>query len=221
MAYIFPNDNPLLVQLLSIDTQRDTLRAQLSDEALYRTIADARTDEARVYAEENWKNRMNRRKMEKRICGYYTPPGPWDSDLDRYNEDEYIFELDDGYKGKLKRNGYLSWNGYVILPKGHPYANKHYLFFNYEAPKGFPLPDVELTFSEEGIFGFDHAHGHDVHPAPHKSVHKYSDYNNYNYASDGTGYLTFNAVKNEVIELAKYFHSLTKRKRTWAEVVTV
>ena len=104
--------------------------------------------------------RIARRKMEMKKFGSYTRPGLWDNDLDKYQEDDYIYPSKvDGYQIKLSRNGGLGWNGYVILPKSHDAIGISLFDLNLDC-------NFDLTFSKNNVFGFDHMNSHDVHPRP-------------------------------------------------------
>ena len=208
-------DNPLAQKLAQLDRERDVIRAALADEQLYAEMDYAKTEEYRKVATERWSLRVKRREREQQLK-QIVPPGHWDNDLDTYQDDEYLFDLEGGYGGRLVRNSYLSWNGYVILPDNHPFANKHYDFFHYEAPEGLPSPPCELTFGNGYMFGFDHAHGGDVTPHNPYCPYNYSEYNNYNLTSTGQGYLTFKAVKREVEALAEYFRELARNHSSLA-----
>jgi hypothetical protein len=215
MSYFLHSDNPLAQRLAELDRERDAIRAKLVDEKLKAEIDSATTEEYRNVATERWNLRIKRREKEQRLK-QIVPPGHWDNDLDTYQDDEYVFDLEDGYGGRLVRSPYLTWNGYVILPDNHPFANKHYDFFHYLSPEGLPHPPCELTFSNGYMMGFDHAHSVDVKPLNLYSADTYSQYNNYNISSTGQGYLTFSAVKQEVEALAEYFRKLARNHSSLA-----
>ena len=195
-------------ELMKADLKRDALRAYLSDDVLHKKIAAAKTYGERALATEAWERRIKRRIMEKSIRGAFTPPGEWDSDLDRFNEDKYKMPLEGGYTGLLWRNKYLAWNGYVKLPSTHSFANKDAHFFSYGIPEGLPVPPVKITYGADGIFGFDHAQADDVKPYQIHSLTDYVACNHFDTSNNGQGYLPFGTVLEEVRALAKYFRDI-------------
>lgn len=197
-------------ELAQLDVMRDSLRARASDVFIHKRIAAAKTEDERALAIRIWENRIQRRILEKKICSTVTPPGQWDYDLDTYNKEEYDLDLGEGYRGLLRRNAYLSWNGYVMLPETHPFINKSCFFFGYDAPDGFPEPPMEITFGEGRVYGFDHAHAWDTKPYQACSRLAYTEHNHYDASSNGQGYRDFRSVKLEVIQLADYFRMIAK-----------
>jgi len=78
---------------------------------------------------------------------------PWDDDFKNHPETEYKFEYN-GYQCELRKHPLFSnWNGYVTLPKTHPFYHKKYNNISDKI-------DVhgQLTYSRLGTFGFDTAH---------------------------------------------------------------
>lgn len=215
---ILRNTDDGIDELVHLDVIRDSLRARASDILIHRRIAAAKTEDERALAIRAWENRIQRRILENKICGTVTPPGQWDDDLDTYNKKEYEFNLGEGYRGLLRRNAYLSWNGYVMLPETHPFINKSCFFFGYEAPNGFPEPPMEITFAEGRIYGFDHANTWDIKPYQAYSRLAYTEHNHYDASSNGQGYKDFHSVKLEVIKLADYFRMIVKNNDMGAGV---
>ena len=109
---------------------------------------------------------------------------------DRQNHplDEYSFEYQ-GYRCKVKYGPMGNWNGYVQLPPTHRDYAKTYCDLESEI-------DIHggLTYSHEGEFGFDTAHGGDYMP----HLAKYG-------LSLGTHYWTYEEVVNETKRLADQF----------------
>ncbi len=157
-------------------------------------MSSTMTDSEKAY------RRECRHRNEYYRYGKATPAGPWDDDLDNYQEPRYEEEVDGGYKVILRRSQWLSWNGYVKLPSDHPCYNvSHYEFFN-RLPEGVPKPPMELSYGshkEPGVFGFDHTwQGRDFMPRwPFAQA-------------PGHTFSTYEMVREECIKLMKYFHDL-------------
>lgn len=195
MDYIkrIEKESQLSAKLRELDRQRDHFRAQFADLEL--------TDPATIA------KRKARREKEMDLYGHYIQPGPWDADMDEYQEDEYTFELSDGYTGRLVRGNGGTWNGYVKVPKEH-WAVSHdedYMDFWY----GKAVPQ-EITFHEGQTIGFDHSHYHDCMP---NGYPRYNHIDNWqgNRTSGNRGdylgpprFLGFEDVKAQVIELANF-----------------
>jgi len=109
---------------------------------------------------EHWHN--SRRNSERLCYGKATPKGPWDEDLTMYDRNAYRWDCADGYTIYTRRSPWLSWNGYVKLPAGHPLLGiNHYTFFEQLEGYGIPRSPVRITYGghkEPGVFGFDHTH---------------------------------------------------------------
>lgn len=131
-------------------------------------------------------------------------PGEWDEDIDLHPEQEYEF-ISNGYKCKVKRN-LCNWTycGYVYLSETHP---------DFKTKNVDTLPinvHGELTFGEDGIFGFDCRHMlmGDISP-----VDKTMQFNNptmfpnINFLNRKEHYWTFEEVKAETESMAEQFKS--------------
>lgn len=130
--------------------------------------------------------------------------GVWDKDIDKYPLDEYTFESTCGYICEIKRNNNWIYCGYVQLPENHPDFDKEYN----------DIQDIhvhgDLTFGENGKFGFDCGHilKGDISPQdetlkitnPMESTVLTSLHGNECYH-----YWTFDEVKNELENLANQF----------------
>ena len=132
-------------------------------------------------------------------------PGVWDSDIDLHPESEYVFESN-GYECKIKRN-LINWTycGYIKLPKTHPDYNKKYS----------DLEDIinvhgNLTFTEDGMFGFDcyHILKGDISPMDKTMDSKYGKFKSLStllYREEH--YWTYEEVKDEVESMTEQFKS--------------
>jgi hypothetical protein len=202
--------HPLAEELAALDAKRDLLRAQLADEDLLAKTKTARHHEEQWERLAEYRKRQKRRAAEKE-AGIVVPPSPWDGDLDEHppgTTREY--ELADGYKVRLLRNRFCTWNAYVTLPEGHPFANKEYNFFGMDRPDDLPSAPQELTHKEGNTFGFDHCHFHDIKPYwPHSSL-DYGPCNSYEPTKDTRDYRSHYHVKKDAEELADYFRRLAR-----------
>jgi len=123
------------------------------------------------------------------------PRGPWDDEPDTH---EWINRAS-GYDCFAQRSDITgAWCGYVGLPKGHPWWEKHYT----------QLPDLKihggLTFAgrfkdKHGVWGFwligfDCSHSWDYRPAMAAKVRSLG--------AQAGRYWTLGAVKREVARLA-------------------
>ncbi|NDE17640.1 hypothetical protein EBZ80_22210, partial [bacterium] len=146
-------------QLREMDRQRDHLRAQLADAAMRADLAhvdrefwisaEQRTAK-KAALEERITKRAKRRALEMERFGSYTRPGSWDDDLDLYQEPQYEETVGE-YTIRLVRARDLTYNAYVVLPKGHGAIGKSYDEVN-EA-----RPPVYLSYggpgAEVGVYG--------------------------------------------------------------------
>jgi hypothetical protein len=114
----------LIDQLRALDTQRDALRAAIADASLLCAEKPwgIRSDEeeAAWFAEQQEKvdRRAVRRAAEAPWAGVI-PPGPWDADLDKHLRGPVVWDLGDGYTGRLFRNMDGGWNYYITVPAGN------------------------------------------------------------------------------------------------------
>lgn len=236
MSYLIldPTCEALMKQLREADKQRDHLRACLADAALHVELKEVDRGlpwgitlerRAEIKAEREAAiqariaKRAARREKEMRIFGSYTRPGTWDVDLDNYQHDEYERPLDQavacGYSVRLVRARDLTWNGYVVLPAGHPAAGRDYDFFGHESPGGLPRPPQNLTHSatEDGrsVFGF--------YLTGIVKPRGYGDYTAHNfYSAEKTGYspladngsvhVDYAQMRGLCVELVDYFKGL-------------
>jgi hypothetical protein len=133
--------------------------------------------------------------------------GIWDSDLEKYPENEYFFMYKD-YECEIKRNIMTyTYCGYVQLPVDHPDYNESYL----------ELSDVKvhggLTFGNDGKFGFDCIHYNDISPI-FSSVKPYD--------SDQNGhYWTFEETKEEVEKLVDQFIERHNSRRRYSYICQI
>jgi hypothetical protein len=96
-------------------------------------------------------------------------PGEWESEPDEIQ----WTDAETGYQCWMKRSVMGSWNGYVCVPRGHPWHGLDYDTELAGSTTPEELTDVHggLTFAggwlDEGDwwFGFDCAHSTDVTPA--------------------------------------------------------
>ncbi len=199
------NTDHLFAELARLDAARDNALARISDEKLR---LEAEAPKAAEWAKKAWQKRQSRRAKENAAIARGTmthniPSGPWDRDLDEYQEKEYIVELEGGYKAILRRNIHWSWNGYVELPEGHCAIGKDYDLFCYECPVGVPSAPMELTYEDGDRFGFDHGHWNDSFPYREYIAMEYSYH-----AGQSKAYLSYEQVLEECRELAQYFRTL-------------
>jgi len=138
----------------------------------------------------------NKYFLRERRRDYYTrqgiivPPGEWDSDLDMYNEKEYLVHIPiKGYIGKIKRNIMLSWNGYVTVPEKHWSIGKDLSCYK------FPF---EITYHNEREIGFSHCHYYDKTPLDVFFGRE---------EDSGKKYTSFMEILKEVIQLAESIHN--------------
>lgn len=131
--------------------------------------------------------------------------GEWDSDIDSHPDPEYNFESN-GYVCKIIRN-LRTWTycGYVKLPLTHLDFNKKYR----------ELEDIitihgNLTFGEDGTFGFDchHILLDDISPLDKTMDSKYDKFKSLSIPLYGREhYWTYDEVKEEVESLTAQFKS--------------
>lgn len=221
-------------ELAKLDQERDIVRARMEDSDLeYATSSPAAAAEmmtTQEAAKERWIKRQSRRAWEQKKGSAVIPPGPWSQDLDDYHDENgYVFDLGDGYSGKLVRNDYASFNGYVTVPVGHPCVGLEYYYLNPESwdevvlPSNLPTPPIQLTFSmgDRNVFGFDHNGGSDITPIP-RGYPAYEEYNHYSRdlyrpLTEGRIYVDFGSAVTELKTLAAYFKTL--ERDYWPEIL--
>lgn len=153
----------------------------------------------------DWERRRSRRQVERRQGDVIIPNGPWDNDLDEYHgNQEYPVELPSelhskGYRAYACRNFYTwTWNGYVSVQSEHPFftvATNDELFNNFSS-KGITSPPQEITFIENGTFGWDHSRSHECCPVPRNSTEP-----------SKIGYIDFDGISRECVEFATWLAS--------------
>lgn len=207
MSFTIPCKHTLISELIKVERQRDHYRALLADADLntrFESIEFSDDTSLKAAWEAKIAKRTARRTKEMAEYGTYIRPGPWDDDLDDYQEQSYTESVGDGYSIKLNRHYDGTWNGYVIIPETHPYTNKKYEFF-YES--SLPRPPVGLTFSNWNMYGFYFG-----------SVRK--PYPDYSFFSPGThysaekmeygGHIGYDSMRKTCLELVEYFRTLVK-----------
>jgi hypothetical protein len=209
-------------RLAELDKERDKVRAELLDMALYEELSKPTSEYYHENLEIKIQKRRVRRAKELAMLGTYVRPGVWDVDLDTYPEDRYETEVGDGYKIRLNRARDLTWNGYVILPDDHPAIGKPYTFFSECPPHGFPYAPVNLTYGgvdpmnpiyplpERGVYGFyfDHA----VAPHPYYGEHSeyYTAYHLYS-IKDASNYIDYKSMYSHCLKLVEYFKNIAAK----------
>ena len=161
------------------------------------------------------------RRFSERERGIMIPPGPWDEDLDNYPQRSYEFDLGDGFTGKISRSLYMTWNGYVIVPKGHWSIGHNYTEHDQQLPKL-----ASITYHDDRTIGFDHCHSCDAKP-----LNTLIDLNRHNYwlpdPAKKESYTTYEMAIAEVKELANLLKGpnpyappkpAPPRFRSWAQV---
>jgi hypothetical protein len=129
---------------------------------------------------------------------------PWEHEP---NIEEWV-DADTGYKCTVMRHGTLGHlNGYVAIPKGHPFYGSSYDTLS-------EVIDVHggLTYSDEDkeagewVFGFDCSHAGDFSPKMVATMLQYTDTSIDHHMRDT--YRTFEWVKEEVVDLASQLKSV-------------
>jgi len=221
----------IVSELLALDRQRDELRAEMEDlDTEYPASSlEAATDYGMTLqvAEERWRKRQSRRAWERKHNIPLIKPGPWSQDLDDYHDDNgYAFDLGDGYSGRLVRNGYATFAGYIQLPEGHPCLGIR--FNNLSRPswtrapkteRAFPEPPVELTSDSQDVFGYNSAGPHTA-VSPLGCVYRF--YKEYPYYSkdlpfDNQIYVDFGSAVKQLKMMGEYFKTL--ERDYWVEIV--
>lgn len=131
--------------------------------------------------------------------------GVWDEDIDNHPEHEYIF-VHNGYQCKIERR-LSSWTycGYVQLPATHPDFDRSYDDLEY-----IISVHGNLTYGENGMFGFDchHILMADISPVDkmmNKKDPRFAALSSDLPFSRREHYWTFEEVKNEVESLVQQF----------------
>lgn len=196
--YIYSNSS---TDLLSLEVE--VLERRLRD------IKSIRQDElVDKLGGDKWIRRKSRRAMEIYTKSGMIPCGPWDEDLDlRHDDIEYEVKLPsefDGYRAYARRNFYTwTWNGYVTTPKNHTFRtlikNDDFMFF-YDQKIPF-LPPQEITYINNGTFGWDHARSHECCPCPRRGGQPHM-----------TGYIDFDGISQECIKVAEWLKACNEIK---------
>lgn len=135
--------------------------------------------------------------------------GIWDNDLDKYPEKEYNFTSVCGYECVIRRNMQWAYCGYVQLPKDHPYYDKNYNEIDDIYVHG------DLTYSADGLFGFDcyHITDGDISPVDETMRAKHPDMfpklSMFN--RNPPHYWTFEDAKRETENMAKQFFDIANK----------
>lgn len=125
---------------------------------------------------------------------------PWIKDREDHPLNKYEFEYN-GYKCIIifATNLFKHWNGYVIVPKKHPYYMADYSDIDSDivVHGGLTYSSTDLK-SEETTFGFDTSHIDDIvfddNNEPHWST-KFATYKTYEYVE--------HQIRNVVDQLQK------------------
>lgn len=196
--------------LRDIERQRDHARACLADADLQEKLKNAcwypegEGKEAYIAAlKAKIVKRATRRAKEMAEYGTYIRPGPWDDDLDDYQDGSYTEDAGDGYHIRINRAYDGTYNGYAILPPDHPYANKHCDYFH--RTEGVTKPPVSLTYNSQNMYGFYFMGG--LKPRPDYSVFSVESAFSYEKAEFG-GYIEYDSMKKTCLELVEYFKGL-------------
>lgn len=134
-------------------------------------------------------------------------PGIWDDDINKHPGDIYTFEHC-GYNCSIERNkSSWTWCGYVTLPANHPDFCK-------DCDRLEKIIEVhgDLTFGENGTFGFDTHHIRDGDMSPGDETTALKDgrmaammHDTQFISGRGKHYWTFEQVKEEVKRMAEQF----------------
>lgn len=217
MSHLFINPEYTAIekQLREMDRQRNHLRAQMADVALRANLTQGDREfwlspetraERKAALEARIAKRAARRATEMKRYGCYTPPGPWDDDLDNYQEISVEEDVEGGYKIRITRVYDLTFNAYVIIPAEHPVVGRDYDFFHDGA---IPSSPVTLTYggrldAKDGrTYGFYH---NSTSPLGDSRA-QYDPYNYFNTDKTG-GYVTFEVMRTDALKLVDYFKSI-------------
>ena len=200
--------DPLREKLLRLDMERNRIRAQMEDRELEHLANSERDASAKARAIERWTKRQDRRKWEQYSGFSPIPPGPWSEDLDNYHNSCYTIDLGDDYVGQLRRSSDATFNGYVILPEGHPLKGLDYRIYDQDSLLTLPCPPQEITFSDRDMFGFDHCHSWDVKPS--RVSLSYNRENYYDRPPSNERYVCYGDAVEEVKELGEYFKMIER-----------
>lgn len=216
----------IVAKLDALDRQRDELRAEMED--LDIEYPASSQEAATGYnltlqaAEERWRKRQSRRAWERKHNMPRIKPGPWSQDLDDYHDDNgYAFNLGDGYSGRLVRNTYATFAGYIQLPEGHPCLGIR--FDNLSRPfwikteRAFPEPPVELTSDSHDVFGYNSADPHRELSPLGCEYRYYLDYKYYSKDLPHQIYLDFGAAVVKLKMVCEYFKTL--ERDYWVEIL--
>ena len=207
-------------QLMQMEIDRDNLHARVSDSELFKS-GDSNAIRLRKIRREKEMARISQGLQQ-----HLTPPGPWDKDLDLYNDPEYVETRPDGYEIVLKRHMMSwSWNVYVRLPKGHCCEDIDYSFFAYSDDER-SFPSYHFTFGEwadkdrtKFMYGIDHQNTYDVLPCKfyQEFFTVYREFfPGWSYRSDVGGYIDREKAIEEGEKLVGYF---TKMQGEYSEEI--
>jgi hypothetical protein len=201
--------DPLREKLLKLDIERNRIRAQMEDRELEHLANSEKNASAKARAIERWAKRQDRRKWEQYSGFSPIPPGPWSEDLDNYHNSCYTIDLGDDYVGQLRRSSDATFNGYVILPEGHPLKGLDYRIYDQDSLLTLPCPPQEITYSDCDMFGFDHCHSWDVKPSRFSLSYKRENYYDCALPSNER-YVCYGDAVEEVKELGEYFKMIER-----------
>jgi hypothetical protein len=201
----------LTINLIQKETWVHIGRNELDREKaiLLRRLRDIESIKSDSFLEElggpAWERRKSRRQAERRNGDVIIPNGPWNNDLDEYHgTQEYPVNLPSelhskGYRAYACRNFHTwTWNGYVSMPTVHPFFGEvtHTDFFYDCYSKGITAPPQEITFIQNGTFGWDHARSEECCPIPRNSTEPRT-----------IGYINFAGISQECVEFATWLAS--------------
>lgn len=111
-------------------------------------------------------------------------------------------DVETGYECMIKRTPATGcWCGYVSLPKTHPYYP-----LDHDDEKLYHIRvHGGLTFSQQGVFGFDTSHGGDYMPEMDRMLSQLGRPINSQILDEHTQYRTKEYVMDQVKKLARQF----------------
>lgn len=205
-------------QLRATERQRDHMRALLADAELSAELKKIPGDwwdnkeERAADLSAKIAKRATRRAKEMATYGTYIRPGPWDDDLDNYQEASYTTDVGDEYRIRINRVYDGTWNGYVVLPVTHPSTGKPYDSFN---GRGADRAPQYLTYggpgSEHGVYGF--YFGSCVKPYPSYGIYSKDHFYSFEKSEYGS-HINYEDMYKCCLELVTYFKGLAVSSST-------
>ena len=134
-------------------------------------------------------------------------------DAKDYPNDKYEFTYKK-YEGKLGRNKFGKWCGYIVLPKNHLYIGKDYETLDIDVHGG-------ITYGSGSMYGFDTGHLKDYTPMNinckqcfgkmGKICNKCKDSRKYGLFGDRVTYKTYSFVVEQIKYMADQFMELDNK----------